>query len=339
MARGALLLAAALALSVPSAAGAALPSWEEFKARFAGRRVFARGADGAGALADDDVDSEARRRASYEANLAFIVHRNAEQGSYRVGVNQYADLDLATFGELVLRPGLKDAIDAAEGGRWEGGGPVASPGAPPAGPKLGPVQGGSVSTTTVAAAWDWREHGAVTSIKKQGSCGSVSALLVRYARDSSSTRRDSSLTRCRLVVVCVVSNRAFVSWHAAPRVLALAQLVGWWSDPTLARAPRPQCWSFVAAANLEGSYAIATGALRNLSNQQLMDCSTEYPNSGCNGGAISTALDYIVANGGLNGEDDYPFTQADNEEVVFPCDTVRKERYVWLGEPEQDARD
>lgn len=70
-----------------------------------------------------------------------------------------------------------------------------------------------------------------------------------------------------------------------------------------------------------------------------MDCSTEYPNSGCTGGAISTALNYIVTNGGLNGEDDYPFTQADNEEVVFSCDTVRQERYVWLGEPEQDARD
>ncbi len=90
----------------------------------------------------------------------------------------------------------------------------------------------------------------------------------------------------------------------------------------------------MTAANVEGSYAIATAALRNLSYQQLLDCSTLYPNSGCQGGAFSVALDYIIANAGLNGEDDYPFTQTDDENVVLPCDTVRQARYVGSGETE-----
>ena len=41
------------------------------------------------------------------------------------------------------------------------------------------------------------------------------------------------------------------------------------------------CWSFAAAASLEGSYQIATGALRNISEQQLIDCSSPFGNEGC----------------------------------------------------------
>jgi cathepsin L len=35
---------------------------------------------------------------------------------------------------------------------------------------------------------------------------------------------------------------------------------------------------------MESAHAIATGTLLKLSEQQIIDCSTEYGNSGCGGG-------------------------------------------------------
>jgi hypothetical protein len=67
------------------------------------------------------------------------------------------------------------------------------------------------------------------------------------------------------------------------------------------------CWSFSASGALEGAYQIATGALRVLSEQQLIDCSTTYGNNGCKGGSMRMAFDYIRVNKGLDSEADYPY--------------------------------
>jgi cathepsin L len=53
------------------------------------------------------------------------------------------------------------------------------------------------------------------------------------------------------------------------------------------------CWAFAAVASLEGAYQIATGALRSLSEQQLLDCSKSFGNQGCKGGNIVQAYEYI----------------------------------------------
>jgi cathepsin L len=47
---------------------------------------------------------------------------------------------------------------------------------------------------------------------------------------------------------------------------------------------------------MEGRFAIATGSLRSLSEQQLMDCSTKYGNNACNGGLMDYAFNYTVEN-------------------------------------------
>lgn len=68
------------------------------------------------------------------------------------------------------------------------------------------------------------------------------------------------------------------------------------------------CWAFSSAAAVEGAWAIATGKLVDLSEQQLMDCSTSYGNHGCQGGLMDFAFEYIVKNGGIDSADDYPYT-------------------------------
>jgi len=70
------------------------------------------------------------------------------------------------------------------------------------------------------------------------------------------------------------------------------------------------CWSFSAVGALESAYAIKTGTLAKLSEQQLVDCSTSFGNAGCNGGWMDNAFEFYETTPAVT-EASYAYTAKD----------------------------
>ncbi|KAI5058319.1 hypothetical protein GOP47_0026489 [Adiantum capillus-veneris] len=74
------------------------------------------------------------------------------------------------------------------------------------------------------------------------------------------------------------------------------------------------CWAFTTTGVIEGAYYVASGKLLNLSEQQLVDCdnkcdptNTRACDSGCHGGLMTNAYEYVMEAGGLMNAKDYPY--------------------------------
>ncbi|ESQ30906.1 hypothetical protein EUTSA_v10011464mg [Eutrema salsugineum] len=91
------------------------------------------------------------------------------------------------------------------------------------------------------------------------------------------------------------------------------------------------CWAFSTIGAVEGINKIVTGDLISLSEQELVDCDTSY-NEGCNGGLMDYAFEFIINNGGIDSEEDYPYKGVDGR-----CDQNRKNAKVVTIDSYEDA--
>lgn len=180
------------------------------------------------------------RKEHYKANVEKIRKHNAMKHSWKLGLNAYADLTEDEFASLTNKKMCAPHMEKGKERHNERCAARLGVSLEESSPKveLDPNNPPSV---------DWRQKGAVTPVKTQGSCGS--------------------------------------------------------------------CWSFAATGAIEGAWAVAGGNIEDLSEQQLIDCNTgklygEEANSGCKGGSMDPAFEYIMKNQGITTAENYPYTQS-----------------------------
>ena len=74
---------------------------------------------------------------------------------------------------------------------------------------------------------------------------------------------------------------------------------------------KESCWAFTAVATVESLNAIVTGELISLSEQEIVDCDDQ--GTHCQPGYIHKAYRYILRNGGIDTDDNYPYVGVQQE--------------------------
>ncbi|KAF1743601.1 hypothetical protein MXB_1537, partial [Myxobolus squamalis] len=67
------------------------------------------------------------------------------------------------------------------------------------------------------------------------------------------------------------------------------------------------CYAFSAVGAIESQFAIHSGDFKNLSVQEIVDCSVSYGNNACGGGYMERVYNYVI-NNGISTYSDYPYT-------------------------------
>lgn len=187
----------------------------------------------------NSLDQFEARFEIFRDNLQTILSHNLQNNyNFTLEVNHFSDLTPEEFKNYYTNPLL-------ESNRY--------------GCKLFSSSDININTDDLPTSFDWRQKGAVTSVKDQGQCGS--------------------------------------------------------------------CWAFSSTAATEGAWAISTGELIDLSEQELVDCATgfNYGSHGCSGGQMDGGFKFVIENG-LCSATEYPYvsgnTKTEGSCQGKKCDSV-----------------
>jgi len=104
-----------------------------------------------------------------------------------------------------------------------------------------------------------------------------------------------------------------------------------------------QCGSspfFSAVVSMEGCHFITTGTLVGLSEQQIMDCTENVGNFGCEGGYMAESFEGIMLEGGIDSETCYPYVGEDETckfKKTTPCCASMVQSYFNVTSGDEDA--
>jgi len=71
------------------------------------------------------------------------------------------------------------------------------------------------------------------------------------------------------------------------------------------------CWAFSVVETVESANLMAGKTIQNGAPQEIVDCDSN--DDGCNGGDPQEALDWVIKQGGLEAESDYPYQAEDGD--------------------------
>lgn len=119
-----------------------------------------------------------------------------------------------------------------------------------------------------------------------------------------------------------------------------------WRDHGAVTAVKDQgqcgsCWAFSATEAIESGYFMAKQTLPILSPQQIVACDTKGGDYGCNGGFPYGAYEYLIKAGGMETEQDYPYTSGGGDSGTCKFDSskinVQLRNYTYAVEPCQEG--
>ncbi|KAL5263218.1 hypothetical protein ACHWQZ_G008561 [Mnemiopsis leidyi] len=130
--------------------------------------------------------------------------------------------------------------------------------------------------------------------------------------------------------------------YTAPDNFTASYSVDWRSQgavtPVKDQGQCGSCYSFSTTGSIEGQWFLKKGSLVSLSEQQIVDCSTDYGNQGCDGGLMTWSFMYIMYAGGIDTEEAYPYEAEQNWGCSYDINNVgaKVQNYQNVGQSESD---